>query len=43
MAKERNVNTTIELCAGDDRPIKVHFEGTILIARCVTLKNSKFN
>ena len=23
MAEERNVNTTIELCAGDDRPVKV--------------------
>ena len=32
MAKERNVNTTIELCAGDDRPIKVKVETTILFA-----------
>ena len=34
MAKERNVNTTIELCAGDDRPIKVHVKIKILIALC---------
>ena len=34
MAKERNVNTTIELCAGDDRPIKVQVKIKILIALC---------
>ena len=32
MAKERNVNTTIALCAGDDRPIKVKVETSILFA-----------